>query len=63
MPYRVLVSAPYFLPEIERFRDYFSDNDLEPVIARVEERLEEDQLRSSPEESTRAPICSRITAE
>lgn len=46
MPYRVLVSAPYFLPEIERFRDYFFDNDLEPVIVPVEERLEEDQLLS-----------------
>ena len=46
MPYRVLVSAPYFLPEIERFRDYFAQNNLEPVIAPVEERLEEDQLLS-----------------
>jgi D-3-phosphoglycerate dehydrogenase len=46
MPYRVLVSAPYFLPEIERFREYFAQHDLEPVIAPVEERLEEDQLLS-----------------
>jgi len=46
MSYRVLVSAPYFLPEIERFRDYFAKHDLEPVIAPVEERLEEDQLLS-----------------
>ena len=44
MPYRVLVSAPYFLPELERFRSYFTENDLEPVVAPVEERLEEDEL-------------------
>lgn len=46
MSYRVLVSAPYFLPEIERFRPYFAENDLEPVIAPVEERLEEEDLLS-----------------
>lgn len=46
MTHRVLVSAPYFLPEIERFRDYFAENGLEPVIVPVEERLEEDQLLS-----------------
>tara|TARA_R110000868_G_scaffold7354_4_gene40001 strand:- start:17168 stop:18109 length:942 start_codon:yes stop_codon:yes gene_type:complete len=44
MSYRVLVSAPYFLPEVGRFRDYFSKHDLEAVIADVEERLEEDEL-------------------
>tara|TARA_B100000674_G_scaffold499323_1_gene544005 strand:- start:18 stop:959 length:942 start_codon:yes stop_codon:yes gene_type:complete len=63
MPYRVLVSAPYFLPEIERFREYFAKYDLEPVIAPVEERLEEDQLLSLVEDVD-AVLCGddRFTA-
>jgi D-3-phosphoglycerate dehydrogenase / 2-oxoglutarate reductase len=44
MTFRVLISAPYFLPEVERFAAYFAENRIEPVIADVEERLEEDQL-------------------
>lgn len=44
MTYRVLISAPYFLPEVERFREFFKRNDIEPVIADVEERLEEAEL-------------------
>lgn len=44
MTYRVLFSAPYFLPEISRFQAFFDDYDIEPVIAPVEERLEEAEL-------------------
>ncbi|MEL0097753.1 MAG: phosphoglycerate dehydrogenase [Planctomycetaceae bacterium] len=44
MSFRVLISAPYFLPEIDRFRPFFMENDIEPVIAPVEERLEEAEL-------------------
>ena len=44
MTYRVLFSAPYFLPEIYRFQTFFDDNDIEPIIATVEERLEEAEL-------------------
>ena len=44
MTYRVLISAPYFLPEVDRFRDFFDENGIEPVVADVVERLEEDEL-------------------
>lgn len=44
MPFRVLISAPYFLPEVDRFAAYFAENGIEPVVADVEERLEEEQL-------------------
>jgi D-3-phosphoglycerate dehydrogenase / 2-oxoglutarate reductase len=44
MTFRVLISAPYFLPEIDRFQTFFDQNNIEPVIAPVEERLEEAEL-------------------
>ena len=44
MKYRVLVSAPYFLPVVDEYRKYFADHDIEPIIADVEERLEEEDL-------------------
>jgi D-3-phosphoglycerate dehydrogenase / 2-oxoglutarate reductase len=44
MPWKVLISAPYLLPVIEEFRDFFDDNQIEIVIADVEERMEEAQL-------------------
>ena len=44
MTYRVLISAPYFLPEIERFRGFFQEHGIETVVAPVEERLEEAEL-------------------
>jgi len=44
MPWKVLISAPYLLPVIDEFRDFFVDNEIEFVIAEVEERMEEAQL-------------------
>jgi D-3-phosphoglycerate dehydrogenase len=44
MTYRVLISAPYFLPEVDRFRPYFGEHNIEAVVADVEERLEEADL-------------------
>lgn len=44
MGLRVLVSAPYMLPVIERFRPSFDELDVELVLAEVEERLSEDEL-------------------
>jgi len=44
MPFRVLVTAPYFLPEVERFRPELEAAGVELVTALVSERLEEDQL-------------------
>lgn len=44
MTFRVLVSAPYLLPEIDRFRSVFSRQDIEIVLAEVRERLSEDAL-------------------
>jgi len=44
MKYRVLISAPYFIPVIDEYRAFLAENDIEPVVVDVEERLEEDEL-------------------
>ncbi|MCJ7569221.1 MAG: phosphoglycerate dehydrogenase [Anaerolineales bacterium] len=44
MGLRVLVSAPYMLPVIERFQPIFDELDIEVVLAEVEECLSEDEL-------------------
>lgn len=44
MKYKVLISAPYFLPVVDDYRDFFAKNDIEPIVADVEERLEEEDL-------------------
>ena len=41
---RVLVSAPYFLPVLDRFRPVFEAAAIEPLAAEVVERLEEADL-------------------
>lgn len=41
---RVLISAPYFIPVIERYRARFAEAGIELVIADVKERLSEDDL-------------------
>jgi D-3-phosphoglycerate dehydrogenase len=46
MKYRVLISAPYFLPVVDEYRTFFEDHDIEPVLVNVVERLEEDDLIS-----------------
>lgn len=40
----VLVSAPYILPVIERFRSVFKQNNVQLILANVEERLSEADL-------------------
>jgi D-3-phosphoglycerate dehydrogenase len=40
----VLISAPYLLPYMERFRPILESYDLELIIATVQERLEEEQI-------------------
>ncbi len=44
MERKVLVTAPYIQPEINRFRSLFDENNIRLVIPKVEERLEEDEL-------------------
>lgn len=44
MTWRVLVSAPYFIPVIEEYRQRLADLDVELIPARVKERLSEDEL-------------------
>lgn len=41
---RVLISAPYFIPVYERFADYFTQSGLTVEIAKVVERLSEEEL-------------------
>ncbi|GAB5493862.1 MAG: hydroxyacid dehydrogenase [Phototrophicaceae bacterium] len=42
--YKVLISAPYMQPVIERFRPIFEKHHIDLVIPEVHERLEEDEL-------------------
>ncbi len=44
MTYRVLVTAPYMLPILERFRGFFAEHGIEAIAADVEERMEEADL-------------------
>ncbi|WP_026840439.1 phosphoglycerate dehydrogenase [Citrifermentans bremense] len=44
MKWKVLVSAPYMQPEIERFRPVFAEHGIEVVLPPVTERLSEDEL-------------------
>ena len=44
MTWKVLVSAPYMQPVIDRFRDLFEKSHIELVVPPLKERLEEDEL-------------------
>jgi len=44
MKWKVLISAPYMQPVIERFQKIFIENDIEVVVPPVDERLEETEL-------------------
>ncbi len=44
MKYKVLVSAPYMQPFIERFRPRFAQHNIEIIVPTVNERLEEEDL-------------------
>jgi D-3-phosphoglycerate dehydrogenase len=44
MGWKVLVTAPYMQPVIDRFRPVFTENDIEIVVPPVNERLEEADL-------------------
>ena len=44
MTRKVLVSAPYMQPVIDRFRSIFEENEIELVIPPVKERLDEEEL-------------------
>lgn len=42
--WKVMVSAPYMQPVLERFRPLFEERDIELVVPPVNERMEEEQL-------------------
>jgi D-3-phosphoglycerate dehydrogenase len=42
--YKVMISAPYMQPVIDRFRDRFEDNGIELVLPPVDERMDENEL-------------------
>ena len=44
MKHRVLITAPYFQPVVQAFRDVFLKNDIEVVVPPVEERLSASDL-------------------
>lgn len=44
MRWKVMVSAPYMQPEVERFRDWFRERDIDIDVPQVEERMEEHDL-------------------
>ena len=44
MTWKVLVTAPYILPVLDNFSDFFAENDIEAIVANVDERMEEEDL-------------------
>lgn len=44
MTFRVLVTAPYMLPILDRFQGFFAEHGIETIAATVEERMEEADL-------------------
>ena len=44
MTWKVLVTAPYMLPVLDDFADFFKDNDIEAIPTDVDERMEEGDL-------------------
>tara|TARA_B100001142_G_scaffold278372_1_gene288415 strand:- start:823 stop:1764 length:942 start_codon:yes stop_codon:yes gene_type:complete len=44
MTWKVLVTAPYILPVLDSFADFFSENNIEAIAANVKERMEEEDL-------------------
>ncbi|MEA3439613.1 MAG: phosphoglycerate dehydrogenase [Chloroflexota bacterium] len=44
--FTVLISAPYIIPVIERFRPIFDKHNVDLILAKVQERLTEDDLMS-----------------
>ena len=44
MSWRVMVSAPYMQPVLDRFRPIFEEHDIELVVPPVDERLSEEEL-------------------
>ena len=64
MTRKVLVSAPYLLPAINRFQPLFKKNDIEIIIPRVKERMEEEELLKYSDDIDGA-ICGddRFTAK
>lgn len=61
---KVLVSAPYFIPVVEKFRPRFEEAGIELIVPPVEERLEEAELLAFVHEIDGA-ICGddRFTAK
>ncbi|MCA9562834.1 MAG: hypothetical protein KC561_05055 [Myxococcales bacterium] len=41
---KVLITAPYFIPVVDEFREVFAQHGIEPVVLDVEERAEEEDL-------------------
>lgn len=44
MKYKVMISAPYMQPEVERFRQIFTSKGVDVVVPPVNERLSEEEL-------------------
>jgi len=44
MTWKVLVTAPYILPVLDDFADFFKENDIDVIPADVDERMEEEDL-------------------
>lgn len=44
MTWNVLISAPYMIPVVDRFRPWFAEHDIAITVAEVNERLEEADL-------------------
>lgn len=44
MKWKVLITAPYFIPVIERYREIFDQHQIETIVPEVKEKLSEEEL-------------------
>lgn len=44
MKWKVLITAPYFIPVVERYKDVFNSNNIEIIVQNVKERMSEQEL-------------------
>ena len=44
MKWKVMISAPYMQPVLDKFRPFFKENDIEIIVPPVRERMEETEL-------------------
>lgn len=44
MKYKVLITAPYFQPFVENYRDFFNSHNIETIVPPIKEKMSEEEL-------------------